>query len=214
MGYDPRFGVSRLSISVSSCHLMTTEGPLGLSDSRGLALGEGFIEAETYGQSRWSEGSSSKEEQHVQRLRGRRELVHLGSHEGGVGLRPSPSRNIGAVWAAWGRNLGSHLNREGCGQMGAFPGIPWQLLSLEWGDGDGISQGSVCGSGLRRCCREPGAGDGKPWHLSGFRPWLWVEQTLQGAGGGDGELGQGWTVTEPCDPLRGLDEEAELTCHH
>lgn len=109
--------------------------------------------------------------------------------------------------------MGSPLNREGCGQMDAFPGL-WQLLSLDWGDGDGISQGPVCGSGLSRQCREPGAGDGKLWHLSVFRPWLWVEQALRGAGGGDGELGQGWTVTEPRDPVRGLDEEAEMTCRH
>ena len=73
--------------------------------------------------------------------------------------------------------------------MGAFPGLLWQLLSLDWGDGDGISQGPVCGSGLSKHCREPGAGDGKLWHLSVFRPWLWVEQTLQGAGGGDGSGG-------------------------
>lgn len=82
MGYDPRSGVSRLSTSISSRHLMITEGPLGLSDSRGLALGEGFVEAETCRQSRWSKGSASREEQHVQRLRRRRELVHSGSHKG------------------------------------------------------------------------------------------------------------------------------------
>lgn len=98
--------------------------------------------------------------------------------------------------------------------MGAFPGRLWQLLSLDWGDGHGMFQGPVCGSGLSRHCREPGAGDGKQWHLSVFSLWLWVEQTLQGAGGGDGELGQGWTMTQPCDPARGLDEEAEMTCRH
>ena len=72
MGYDPRSGVSRLSTSISSCHLMITKGPLGLNDSRDLALGEGFVEAKTCRQSRWSEG----------RLRRRREPVHLGSHKG------------------------------------------------------------------------------------------------------------------------------------
>lgn len=133
VGYDPRFGVSRLSVSVSSCHLMTTEGPLRLSDSRGLALGEGFIEAETYGQSRWSEGSSSKEEQHVQRLRSRRELVHLGSHEG---RRWSETQPLKEHWC----RLGS---------LGQEFGVPSEQGGL-WSDG--------CVSRNPLAASEPGVG--------------------------------------------------------
>ena len=43
VGYDPRFGVSRLSVSVSSCHLMTTEGLCGSVTLGVLHLGKALL---------------------------------------------------------------------------------------------------------------------------------------------------------------------------
>lgn len=154
MGYDPRSGVSRLSTSISSCHLMITKGPLGLNDSRGLALGEGFVEAKTCRQSRWSEGSASREEQHVQRLRHRRELVHLGSHRASIDLRSNPPEE--------------HL-----GSLGQEFGVPSEQGGL-WSDG--------CISRTPLAASEPGLG-GWSWHVSRSSVWLRVEQTLQGTRG-------------------------------
>lgn len=90
-----------------------------------------LIEAETYGQSRWSEGELQQGGTACAEAKRQERAGPFGSHE----MRWSetqPSRNIGAVWAAWGREFGVPSEQEGCGQMGAFSRNPLQLLSLEW----------------------------------------------------------------------------------